>query len=257
MSDKEFDQLFSAQLNDLEMEPSAGLWDKIVPEIPGSRKAGSGLAPMLSIAATLVILLTAGLLFMPHTQKLELHGNYDPQQTINDAVAAVTQRPSVTGDMPDLTAGQPATPQPQNVLAATRTMADKPETKGGIVAGPIDSAIVSAVPKVVNISKPEHQENVTKLVPVANTIASVTPKTEPAGNQVKALTANNIPAMKITEAVKKKKIHSLGDLLNVVIAKVDKRDNKIIQFGQNDDDEDELLNVTGVNLGPLKVKKQN
>jgi hypothetical protein len=48
------------------------------------------------------------------------------------------------------------------------------------------------------------------------------------------------------------KIHSLGDLINVVVAKVDKRKDKIIQFTDTDDGDS---NITGVNLGVIKIKK--
>ncbi len=50
----------------------------------------------------------------------------------------------------------------------------------------------------------------------------------------------------------KHKIHNLAGLLNAVVAKVDKRDDKIIVFGESDDDDS---NVTGVNLGIIKIKK--
>ena len=51
---------------------------------------------------------------------------------------------------------------------------------------------------------------------------------------------------------KKHKIHSLGDLFNVMIASVDKRKDKFIEFT----DTDEGDNITGINLGIVKVKKE-
>jgi len=42
----------------------------------------------------------------------------------------------------------------------------------------------------------------------------------------------------------------------VVIAKVDKRPNKIIQFENNDEEEGDF-GVAGVNLGPIQIKKNN
>ena len=256
MSDKELDQLFSNQLNDLEIEPSAELWGKITPGIPGN-KTRSGLGPMISIAATLLILLTAGLLFMPRTQKLALHGSYDPQQTINEAMAAVTKQPS--DNLQDEPVEQSVEQQPVNAAPAVakHMVINKTETVANIQPlANADSVQKITLVKPANISKPDHRDEVIKPIS-ANAIANVVPKTASAVIPVKTLAANNTPEVKTNPTIKKKKIHSLGDLLNVVIAKVDKRDNKIIQFGQNDDDEDELLNVTGVNLGPIKVKKQN
>jgi len=48
------------------------------------------------------------------------------------------------------------------------------------------------------------------------------------------------------------KIRSFGDLINVAVAKIDKRKDKIIEFTDDDDDESTL---TGINLGIIKIKK--
>jgi hypothetical protein len=71
-----------------------------------------------------------------------------------------------------------------------------------------------------------------------------------------ALTAQLPQADKAIAAapVKKRRIRSLGDLINVVVSKVDKRKDKIIEFSNTDDDE---ATITGVNLGIIKIKKQD
>jgi hypothetical protein len=56
--------------------------------------------------------------------------------------------------------------------------------------------------------------------------------------------------------VKKHGIHSLGGLVNVLIAKVDKREDKLIEF-TDDDDDNTASSVTAVNLGVIKIKKQS
>jgi hypothetical protein len=48
----------------------------------------------------------------------------------------------------------------------------------------------------------------------------------------------------------RQKIRSLGDLVNRVVAKVDPREEKIIQFTDND----EGTEVSGINLGLIKFK---
>src|SRR5476651_59924 len=259
MSDKEFDQLFNAKLTDLEIEPSAELWGKIAPEIPGNNKDRSGLMPMMSIAATLVVILAAGLLFRPSTPKVVLHGQYNPQQVIAETAPVVKSGEPTVDPYQDLTPEQRIVKQPQEV-AATVKHADiiKVERIDPVNTGQIDTMQNMAYTKPLNITKPDHQDNGIIKTPilVANTIANVASKADPSTNPARAAIAMNNPqGTKTQEAVKKKKIHSLGDLLNVVIAKVDKRDNKIIQFGSDDDDGD-IINVTSVNLGPIKVKKQ-
>jgi hypothetical protein len=49
-----------------------------------------------------------------------------------------------------------------------------------------------------------------------------------------------------------KKIRSIGSLVNFVIAKVDKREDKLIEFK----DSDEGSEVSGINLGLVKIKSK-
>ena len=55
-----------------------------------------------------------------------------------------------------------------------------------------------------------------------------------------------------TKPAKRRGIHNFGDLVNIVVAKVDKRKDKAIQFTDSDDDES---TVTAVNIGPVKINK--
>ena len=58
----------------------------------------------------------------------------------------------------------------------------------------------------------------------------------------------------VAETVKPKhKIKTFGDLVNVVVRKIDKRKDKLIEFTDVDDDES---TITGINLGVLKIKKE-
>jgi hypothetical protein len=52
----------------------------------------------------------------------------------------------------------------------------------------------------------------------------------------------------------KKPARGLGGLINKIVAAVDKREDKLIEF--TDADNDEGARVTGVNLGFIKIKKQ-
>jgi len=54
-------------------------------------------------------------------------------------------------------------------------------------------------------------------------------------------------------AGKKRGISGLGGLINAIVAKVDKREDKLVEFTESNDD-GALL--SGVNLGLLKIKKQ-
>ena len=54
-------------------------------------------------------------------------------------------------------------------------------------------------------------------------------------------------------AGKKRGISGLGGLINAIVAKVDKREDKLVEFTESNDD-GALL--SGVNLGLLRMKKQ-
>jgi hypothetical protein len=62
---------------------------------------------------------------------------------------------------------------------------------------------------------------------------------------------------KVDDVVKESQpvVNNLGGLINVLVSKVDKRANKFIEFSDGEDDEAETT-VTGVNMGPIKFKKQ-
>jgi hypothetical protein len=63
MQDKEFDKLFSSKLEGLEIEPSAKVWKGINGELSGNKR--KSLIPFLSIAASIIVLIAAGVLFIP------------------------------------------------------------------------------------------------------------------------------------------------------------------------------------------------
>ena len=54
--------------------------------------------------------------------------------------------------------------------------------------------------------------------------------------------------------VKRRGIHNIGDLVNLVVAKVDKRHDKLVVFSNTDDDES---TITAFHLGALKIKRDN
>jgi len=262
MQDKEFDQLFNAKFADFEVEPSEGLWDKIATEIPGDSALipakKRSLSPFMQIAAGLIVVLAAGLLFMPSTPKIALHGSYSADNQPKE----VTHPQVVADSYGDLGSDPVQTSQQQT---------------GGVVSRPVKTIAVNNVEKITlpdpvdtiqnTIAevkpeigvKPEYREPLLKTTTVSNAVAYNIPKEDLASKPVKVIAVADVPQQKTaTGVVKKKKIRGLGDLLNVVIAKVDKRDNKAIVFGNSgDDDDDALLSVTGVNIGPIKVKKQN
>ena len=69
MQDKEFDELFHSKLNDFEVEPSAHVWGNISEQLDAGKRRNA-LITGLSIAASFLILVTAGILFSPQKNQL-------------------------------------------------------------------------------------------------------------------------------------------------------------------------------------------
>ena len=54
--------------------------------------------------------------------------------------------------------------------------------------------------------------------------------------------------------MERKGIRNVGDLVNFVVDKVDKRDKKLLHFNTDEDDNSSLV---GINIGFLKLNKKN
>jgi hypothetical protein len=262
MQDNEFDDLFRSKLDGFEMEPSANVWQGVNDELQ-SRKRKGVLLPLLSIAASIIVLVTAGILFIPqkggviikHTASTVVTKTYPA----TNPVAQASNNP-VTNTISETHVENKAS-KPVNRIASN----NKPETvkinpaENTDVTEKRDSPVKVTEQPVIALlaSKPDGKDVVvpgteTKLVPQQ-------PVTETTGFITKpVLVADQLPVQNKPEVVPelkpKHKIHTLGDLLNVVVAKVDKRKDKVIEFASKDDEDDAA--VTGLNLGIVKFKKE-
>jgi hypothetical protein len=249
MQDKELDKLFQSSLEGLEIEPSAHVWGEIAGKLDAAKRKRS-IVPFLSIAAGVLLLLTAGLLFVPevnnHTDPVKVTKNEIPVKTspvikatpaavlayqqnkraVKAVIAPVSNAALLKTKMADKkethkinkqdTVGERSTDEPELALAAYRG---------------------NQVGSVISDDKDEVNLPVNNLLARANNQPQLTaqlPRPKPRGG-------------------KKHRIRSLGDVLNVVIAAVDKREDKFIEFSNTDEDD---ATITGLNLGIIKVKKE-
>lgn len=256
MQDKDLDKLFQSALNDYEIEPSAKVWEGITEELKAGKRKRS-LAPFLSIAAGVILLVTAGILFIPKEVKVI--------KTKTDGIVAIKQPVKSTP-----IAKTVADVQPVNQSKADAVI-DPVNSMAGIKINKTHKAIIVEKPiinqPVKDVVRPEdqpalasatHKQEVIK--PVAPDTATQimikhidetpvfanAPQIQPIPTQIAATNNKQPPA-------KKHKIRSLGDVFNVMIAAVDKRKDKIIEFSNTDGDD---ATITGVNLGIIKVKKE-
>ena len=265
MQDKEIDELFRSKLADFEMEPSAGAWNKISANL-GETKTKKRIVPLLRIAASVVVLLTAGLLFLNRntanyniTAGRKLSSNFKVNQSATEPKSqeqvAVLQAQTLQTSVKSKASVQA---QLARVTAARHLKISQPQK----VETPSKPEVSESAPTVIE-QKQKEQEALAAVVqnktevsnPVVpdiklNTASAIAdqPNTKPA---VTTTTAQ-VP-VETTGKTKKRGFRSFGDMVNAVVAKVDKRADKVIEFTNTDDDES---TITGVNLGIIKVKKE-
>jgi hypothetical protein len=259
MQDKEFDQDFSAKFDGFEMEPSPMVWQRVVDELDG-KKGKRRLLSYLSVAASVIILIAAGVLFFPQKAKQTKH------QAGSNKIAANVNQPSlvVTGK----TSAQPvANTGLVNKIGSTANNTAKPVTPVAANTGIIESAIADNTPK--SNTEPANTDNRALTAAVIEPPREIKQPVIPDKDVLAALKSPGIPQNIVEQPVaisartksneapaKKHGIHSLGGLVNVLVAKVDKREDKLIEF-TDDDDDNTTSSVTGVNLGIIKIKKQS
>lgn len=265
MSDKDFDQLFNSKLADMEMEPSANVWSNIADELDGKQKEKKAGIPFMRIAATIVVVMGVSLFFLrPKQQILQLHAAAG--QTANVVTDGPASRPSVVQPTTDAVTKQISSTQTvvKHQIAQVASTPVAINTRSVFSQGDTATRALQNTTAAITQAVNTNTQIIAQVTPVTtqtldvknNNISPKTNTIDPDKNMIKTPALAENLTNKPTEPVRKKRIHTLGDLLNVVIAKVDKRENKLIEFTNTTDDGDSF-NVTGVNLGLVRAKREN
>ncbi len=265
MQDKEFDDLFRSKLDNFEMEPSAQVWQNIDAELDGKKKKGS-LFTLFGIAASIIMLIGAGILFIPkkvannsNEHKLAHNRvkpavvkpenntpvNVQPIKTEQVADAKVPVKPIESVNHPKKIEAPVAPAKEDNQLIA-KIEPVKPEP-----VKPDEQPILAAVPDQKN----EVKNTGTQPAEISVTTKQPEEIKAPAVQTQQPILASQPAAVKENKpVVKRRGIHNIGDLVNLVVAKVDKRHDKLVVFTNTDDDES---TITAFHLGALKIKRDN
>jgi len=253
MQDKELDELFRSKLDSFEAEPSANTWPGIAAGINagGQKKT---VVPMLGIAASIIVLVGIAVLFIP--KKAPVNVNGPAKHTFAKTVRPTVKPATVTNTPGPVQLASVNTPRVKHspVVRSAYVRSVNGEAKpvdttaqNKIAGNPADQTLITATV--------QKQEGLIKaVVPDAGTQLTTKLSTdEPAFIAKPVLLTGQLPPVKTdaTPVKIKHRIHSLGDLINTVVAKVDKRQDKFIVFSDDDGDS----NITGVNLGIIKIKK--
>ena len=254
MQDNEFDNLFRSKLDDFEAEPSVNVW----PNIDAGLYAGNRrrlLVPLLSAAASIIVLVTAGVLLIPNRVKDTAghHGKNNIAMSDAPVKTSVINPANTTKQVAGVNA---TTSSPVHIVAlqSVKTQAATTQkTTSGTVTDeqpaakqPTPDVIAAVAKKPDTITQPKQ---INSIAVAANNASALEIKPIQAVIPDKQAGDDAAP-----QPAKKHRIHSLGDMLNTVIAAVDKRKDKLVEFTDTDDDESV---ITGINLGIVAVKKQN
>jgi hypothetical protein len=257
MQDKDFDELFRSMLDSFEAEPSANIWPGITGELDSARRRRN-LASWLSIAASIVVLTGVGLFFIP---KKANTGTKAPEKN----PMAVAVRPVIKVQTAQTRHQLPAVPD------APAKLKHEPEiarVENRPIKKPVEAKTVDTVQtpaKTIAIADHQLMANIPAkssppikaVVPdvaVQLAVKSSIDQLPGSGHMPDKLAGQDLADNKKDSVLvkRKHKIHNFGDLVNVVVDKLDKRKDKVIQFA---DDEDGDSHITGVNLGIVKIKK--
>jgi hypothetical protein len=259
MRDNEFDGLFKAKLDGIEEEPSAKVWPGIKGglDLAGRRK---NLATWLSVAASIVLLIGIGVFSIPAKKststplplKNKIAKAAPPANAKHSPAIQVKPSSSTAGHKVDFLKRNNEIARLKNNPAAILKEGKNIDT----ISSPA-KLTVRDVPQL--IANTQQDPAVVSGPAIPDASVQLTAKTGISQSSGLALKPDKLENHDIAEAkedsvlVKRRsKIHNFGDLVNLVVDKLDKRKDKLIQFS---DDADGDSHLVAVNLGVVKIKK--
>lgn len=235
IQDKEFDQLFRDKFEAAEVQPSEDLWDSIAGRLePGQRPK----LPVFWLAAAIILVVTGIVLIMPETEKIRLHGH---AELTAESVTDVVSKPlaTTTPESSTLISDDQSTP----LIIAPRL---KPEVKSKIALKALQAK--------------QENDRLVHVVPteILKDVVQPLKEPEPAIISGPVLARANEEDIKDDASSGEKTMHNkgirnVGDVINFVVNKIDRREKKIIQFDTDDDNS----SVTALNIGFIKFNRRS
>ena len=266
IQDKEFDQLFRDRFEGAETEPSANLWENIETQLGNKPKR---VFPVYWIAAALCAAVVAvGLLFRQSEK---------PQGITSVAQTAVSEHRSANGRITakekPLAVIDPVVRVSGSLSAdAARPSSErvKPASARKLLAYTKVSAGESVSGKAAaNVQASETKKDLTAMQPLMliahpeNRTVSVKQKKEQLPESGKdtpeelmlasAAAAKDETADDHGTREKHRGIRNIGDLVNYVVNKLDKREEKMLKFETNDDES----SLIGINIGMIRFSRKD
>jgi hypothetical protein len=258
MQDKEFDDVFRSQLENFETEPSEGVWTGIDDELDSSRRRKLWI-PILRVAAVLVVIATAGIIVIQQHETVVIKPGHKPALAANHP--KLIMKP--TSAEPEKQTAPVAQTEPvkkeilQPVNSIAKVVIAKKENT------PVTTTQASGVSK-----KSQEQVEQPQLITMADVASpteikhAVVPNddvplaikdTQPVMNNAttKPVIAQVPNTDQPAKQIKRRGIHSFGDLVNLVANKVEKQ--KAASALDEDDDDSA---VAKINRGIQRIKQE-
>lgn len=240
MPDKEFDQLFRDKFEDAEIAPSANLWANIEQQLEPKRKRSM---PIYWMAAASVAVAITALLVFQKSEKIQLRADNITAAVVEPSTENVVASANGNNEVSRTVITDASTLAP--VRTSVKVSKVAPENK-------LQNFQLALQPNTNEDRLPIKQQDVKPLdvLPVKElitenpTVIAYQPQQNPTDNMI----SETDP---ITE---RKGIRNVGDIVNYVVDKVDKRDKKLVRFSTDDDDNSSII---GINIGFLKFNKRN
>lgn len=226
-----FDEVFKDKLGEVSVAPSPQVWENISASLEPKQHKKRVIYPWLGLAASVLLVSLGAWWFFPMNQ-----AQVGAVKVVNvqQKPTRITEvQPTAQGNLPKKELAHIAKPLVVNKVAQLQQELPLPPSSVNTV-DPKPSA---------TIIQPEQQQ-----VAVLNESPSQ-PVTILKTPQETALTSAEPGVSKHA----KKRIRSLSDLVNFVVAKVDNREEKILETSTDE----AILSLTSLNVGPLKFKKNN
>jgi len=240
--DKDFDQLFKDAFADAEVTPSRDLWSNIESEIVPKKKR---IIPIYWLSAAAILLISAIGILLYQQQNTTNAGkqlaNNSIKQTKQEVKEPIAKDTAVENIEPVLA----VKPKAVNAIAKTKLKSEVRTTKLNETRS--------------MLTAPEMQKQETVIAKVEEPEKDLKTKIEEAILQPKeeVVTAAVATPVKTDEPVNdneqnNKGIRNVGDVVNLIVNKMDKRKDKLIQFRTDDDDS----SLSSINIGPFKFGKR-
>lgn len=271
MSDKEFDKAFKSSFEDFEVDPTAKSWENIAAKLDEKPKGKKFPIFWLSVAASVIMVLSIGIIIYqkPTENIIELRGKTQPTDVVidgeqsnpiysnNENTTAVDSDADVTPKNSEVVSVNPsviknATKTANAKVAKNQEIntSEKNNLPDATISTKVNVLSTNNIETVIAETKPVRKPTVTERM-----IAEEEAKKVSSNNNQTALATNTNGENLNNDGAtgdRKLKIKSVGDLVNFVVAKVDKRDEKIIKISKTDESDNE---ITGINLGLFKFRK--